>query len=82
MLQRECPEHAASHAVQDGGEIVGAEDGGGGGEFRGGGAGGRSRGEVAGVRDKDGEDMKNSPDTPRDGAGFYGDRGGWGCSGH
>ena len=82
ISQSECSEHAALHPLQDGGEIAGAADGGGGGEFRGGHAGGGGRGEVAGVRDEGGEDMKNSPDTPRDGAGFCGGRGGWGCSGH
>jgi len=82
LLQGECPEHAALHALPDGGEIVGAEDGGGGGEFRGGYAGGGGRGEVAGVGDEDGEDVENSPDAPWDGAGFCGGRGGWGCSGH
>ena len=82
MSQRKCSEHAALHAVQDGGEIAGAENGGSGSEFRGGGAGGGSRGEVAGMGDENAEHMKNSPDTPRDGARFCGGRGGWGCSGH
>ncbi len=82
IAQSERPEHAALHPLQDGGEIAGAKNGGSGGEFRGGGACGGGRGEMAGVRDEDGEHMKNSPDTPRDGARFCGGRGGWGCSGH
>jgi hypothetical protein len=80
--QGERTEEAALHAVQDGWEMVGAEDGGGGGEFRGGRAGGGGRGEVAGVGDEGGEDVENSPDAPRDGAGFRVCWGGWGCSGH
>jgi hypothetical protein len=82
FLQGERAEEAALHAVQDGGEMVCAEDSGGGGEFRGGCAGGGGRGEVAGVGDEGGEDGENSPDAPRDGAGFCGRGGGWGCSGH
>ena len=78
-LQSERAEHAALHAVQDGREIVGAENGGGGGEFRGGCSGGGGRGEVAGVGDVGGDDFEDSPDAPRDGAGFCG---GWGCSCH
>jgi hypothetical protein len=81
-LQGERAEEAALHAVQDGGEMAGAEYGSGGGEFRGGGAGGGGRGEVTGVGDEGGEDGENSPDAPRDGAGFRFCRGGWGCSGH
>lgn len=80
MLQGERAEHAALHAVQDGGEMVGAEDGGGGGEFRRGYAGGGGRGEVAGVGDEGGDDVENSGDASRDEAGWCG--GGWGCSGH
>ena len=80
--QGERSEEAALHAVQDGWEMVGAEDGGGGGEFRGGDAGGGGRGEVAGVGDEGGEDVENSPDTPRNGAGFGGRVGGWGFLGH
>jgi hypothetical protein len=80
--QGDRAEHPALHAMQDGGDIVGAEEGRRGGEFRRGCAGGGGRGEVAGVGDKDGEDVENSPDTPWDGAGFCGDRGGWVCSGH
>jgi hypothetical protein len=82
LLQGERAEHAALQAVQNGREVVGAEDGGGGGEFRGGGAGGGGRGEVAGVGDEGGEDVENSPDAPWDGAGFCRGRGGWGCSCH
>ena len=66
--------------MQEGGEIVGAEDRGGGGEFLGGDAGGGGRGEVAGMGHERGEDVENSPDASRDGAGRCG--GGWGCSGH
>ena len=80
FVQGERAAQAALHAVQDGGEMVGAEDGGGGGEFRRGDAGGGGRGEVAGMGDEGGEDVENSPDAPRDGAGRCG--GGWGCSGH
>jgi len=80
--QRERAEHAALHAVQNSGEIAGAEDGGSGGEFRYGSAGGGGRREVAGMGDKNREDMKNSPDTPRNGAGLRAGRGGCGCSGH
>ncbi len=80
--QGERAEEAALHALQDGWEIVGAEDGGGGGEFRGGHAGGGGRGEVAGVGDEGGEDFENSPDAPWDGAGFGGRVRGWGCLGH
>ncbi len=60
--------------------IVGAEDGGGGGEFLGGDAGGGGRDEVAGMGDEGGEDVENSPDAAGDGVGRCG--GGWGCSRH
>ena len=60
--------------------MAGAEDGGGGGEFRRGDSGGGGRGEVVGMGDEGGEDVENSRDAPRDGAGWC--RGGWGCSGH
>ena len=72
LLQGERAEHAALHAVQDGGESVGAEDGGGGGEFRRGYAGGGGRGEVAGVGDEDGDDFENSRDASRNGVGWWG----------
>jgi hypothetical protein len=74
--QGERAEKAALHALHDGWEMVGAEDGGGGGEFRGGRAGGGGRGEVADVSDEGGEDFEDSPDAPRDGAGFCLCRGG------
>ena len=79
LLQRERTEHAALHAKPDGGEIVGAEEDGGSCEFRGVDTGADGRGEVPSVGDEGGEDAENSPDTPRDGAGFGGRRGGWGC---
>ena len=82
FLQRERAEHAALHAKPDGREIVGAEEDGAGCEFRGVDAGGDCGGEVPSVGDEGGEDAENSPDTPRDGAGFGGRRGGWGCLGH
>ena len=80
--QGERAEEAALHAVQDGWDIVCTEDGGGGGEFRGGRAGGGGRGEVADVGDEGGEHVENTPDAPRDGTGFGGRVGGWGCLGH
>ena len=74
--QSERAEEAALHPVQDGWQMVCAEDGGGGGEFRGGRAGCGGLGEVADVGDEGGEDVENSPDAPRDGAGLGGH--GWG----
>ena len=72
--QRQRPQHPALHPVQNSGEIAGAENRGGGGEFRGGRAGDGGGGEMPGVGDEDREDMKNSPDTPRNGAGSCGGR--------
>ena len=80
--QRECPQHAALHPVQNSGDMLGAENRGGGSEFRDGSAGDGGRGELPGVADKDSEDVENSPDAPWDGAGFCGGWGGWRCSGH
>jgi hypothetical protein len=60
--------------------MAGAEDGGGGGEFRRGDAGAGGRGEVASMGDEGGEDVENSRDASWDGVGWC--RGGGGCSGH
>ena len=80
--QRERPQHPALHPVQNSGDMLGAENRGGTGEFRNGRAGGGGRRELPGMADQDREDMKNSPNTPRDRARFRRGRTGRGCSGH
>lgn len=74
-LQREQAEDAASHAEQDGRQVLRAEDGGDGGELRLCPASGGGCREILAIGDQGADDMEDRADPSKDGAGCCGGEG-------